>query len=119
MILNLKKKRYNAYVVHAGLMPDIQITDQEIFAMTRMRNIEESIGGNLTPLEDTDEGINWIEYWKGPDHVYFGHTARRGLQIHDFATGLDTRCYKGDRLTAVRMPSSDKHFISTKCKKYD
>lgn len=100
-------------------MPDTKLEDQEVFAMTRMRNIEEAAGGILRPLEDTNKGENWIEYWKESQHVYFGHAARRGLQVHDSATGLDTRCYKGDRLTAVRMPSSEKHFVSTKCKKYD
>ncbi|CAD5118929.1 DgyrCDS7604 [Dimorphilus gyrociliatus] len=111
--------QYNAVVVHAGLMPDTEIMDQEVFAMTRMRNIERLAGGILRPIEETNDGNNWIAYWKGPQHIYFGHTARRGLQTYDLATGLDTRCYKGGRLTAVKMPSSEDHFVSIKCKKYN
>ncbi|KAG1656636.1 hypothetical protein FOA52_008641 [Chlamydomonas sp. UWO 241] len=149
---------YGALVVHAGLVPGIELGQQDPWAMYKMRNVvgakagtaafdtatstggsdgagnprdgalkttaERGTGGAigfttaasreqqqqqqqqpLVPLEDIDGGGEaWAFVWGGPQHVFFGHDARRRLQLHPAATGLDTGCVYGGHLTAAVLP---------------
>ncbi|GLC43351.1 hypothetical protein PLESTB_001337000 [Pleodorina starrii] len=124
---------YGIAVVHAGFVPGVPIEQQDMWAMYEMRNVVpldagqgqdagkgqgqdagqgqgRSQGGDgpalrYHPVEKAkDGGEAWGALWRGPPHVFFGHDARRRLQLHPHATGLDTGCVYGGSLTAAVMP---------------
>lgn len=104
--------RFNALIVHAGLVPGVELVRQRPVDMHSMRNlvasIDEETGQRVYEGNSEGEiGQPWVELWPGPEHVFFGHDAKRGLQLAPFATGLDTGCCYGRHLTAVLLPSRE------------
>ncbi|XP_052801411.1 serine/threonine-protein phosphatase 1-like isoform X1 [Mya arenaria] len=95
----------NSVIVHGGLLPGVSLENQKLNDMTNMRNIEINedpfVGETLVASNKHSEGEPWVDLWAGPEHVYFGHDARRKLQRARFATGLDTGCCHGGQLTGV------------------
>lgn len=86
-------------VVHGGLVPGVPLPAQERRHLLALRSIDDD-GKPSTRIE----GAPWASLWPGPQHVVFGHDAVRGLQQHPFATGLDSGCVYGRRLTALLLP---------------
>ena len=82
------------------LSTKVALGDQEPRAMYTMRNlIEDADAGRWIATKESGVGVPWASEWR-PDpeatglpahvrHVIFGHDAKRGLQQHDHATGLD------------------------------
>lgn len=103
-------------IVHAGLVPGIPLTEQELTNMIIMRNLVKSSEGTLTAAELTNEGEAWASFWPGPEHVYFGHDARRKLQKHAHATGLDTGCVYGNQLTGALVTKDSRELLHVKAK---
>ncbi|KAL4439822.1 hypothetical protein ABPG75_002823 [Micractinium tetrahymenae] len=56
---------------------------------------------------DRDSGQLWAALWEGPEHLFYGHDARRGLQLQRFATGLDGGAVYGNSLHACILPPLD------------
>ncbi len=79
-------------VVHAGVLPNVAIEHQMPSVLLNVRTVRSSHGGPPTL---------WGARYTGPVHVVFGHNALQGLQLHKWATGLDTGCVYGGRLTAM------------------
>ena len=86
-------------MLHAGAVPGVPFEKQTREHLTTMR----SIGSDGQPTKRI-EGRPWAAVWPGPEKIVFGHDAIRGLQRHRFATGLDTGCVYGRRLTALLLP---------------
>ena len=130
-------------IVHAGLIPYLDLQDQKIPTMTTIRDLlprcDESgqfthfeyhngKGGEtpkvLSSYSDDDakiccdEAVSWASAWKGPQRIIFGHDAKRKLQLHEgnWATGLDTGAVYGGKLTGIILP--ERKLVSVQSKEY-
>ena len=82
-------------IVHAGVIPGRPIESTEPGLLLNLRGF---LGGEPTTMRDS---VPWGALYQGPPHVVFGHNALPMPQIHTWATGLDTGCVYGGRLTAM------------------
>lgn len=90
----------NTLVVHAGLLPNVPVTEQPRHLLLNLRSIDAEGNGSTR----VSGGRPWAELWPGPRFVIFGHDALRKLQHHPHALGLDTGCVYGGQLSAVWLP---------------
>lgn len=90
-------------VVHAGVLEGRAPEDTPPAALLKMRTIDER--GRWS--DEPDAGPLWGTHYAGPPHVVFGHNARPEPQVHPWATGLDTGCVYGGRLTAVLLEQDE------------
>jgi hypothetical protein len=93
----------DALVVHAGLLPNVPLQEQEPYDLMNMRSILDD-GSASRSYED---GTPWASLWPGPRLVVFGHDAVRGVQMHPHAIGLDSGCVYGGWLTGLWLPERD------------
>ena len=94
---------HDALVVHAGLLPDLPLEEQDPYDLMNMRSILD----DGTPSRSYEEGTPWAAVWPGPRLVVFGHDAVRGLQNRPQSVGLDTGCVYGGWLTGLWVPRRD------------
>lgn len=94
-------------MVHAGLVPGMALAEQEPEDMMMMRNVLQDPETGVYRTCEQSEGVAWASAWKDGPHVYFGHDAKRLLQQYEGATGLDTGCLYGKKLTAISLPSKE------------
>ncbi|RVD82424.1 uncharacterized protein DFL_006851 [Arthrobotrys flagrans] len=112
-------------VVHAGMMPGVELEHQRPSVVMNVRTFVKK-----HPTSGR-KGLHWSKMWnefmagrpKGqkPLTVVYGHDARRGLDIKKYTKGLDTNCVRGGRLTAL-VVEGGKHektsIVNVKCRKY-
>ena len=100
----------NAIIVHAGLVPGVPLVEQNPWDMMKMRNVISGTNAcgmvSYEAVEKHKVGVSWSEAWTGPEHVYYGHDAKRGLTLAPFATGLDSGCVYGKELSGVFLTGS-------------
>ena len=102
-------------IVHAGMVPGVALEQQDLHDLTHMRHVRLTEEGRYAGLDNKAAGSTpWAPAWPGPQHVYFGHDARGGFQKCPHATGLDTGCVYGQKLTAVFPDSGEKVEVDSK-----
>lgn len=84
--LFLDLPEHGARVIHAGVDPRVSFARQKPRALLSIRTVDDEL---------------WGARYEGPPHVVFGHNAPVGLQLHAWATGLDSGCVYGGALTAM------------------
>lgn len=100
MPLWLEVPEHELLVVHAGIVPGVRLSKQHERDLLHMRGLRK----DGTPTERRDEGVLWGKRYEGPPHVVFGHNANTKPQLHPWATGIDTGCVYGGKLTALVLP---------------
>lgn len=98
--LFLEFPEHEVLVVHAGIDPSASLQTQQAWTLMHVRSLTK-----LGAPSDRYNSRSWAEDYKGKAHIVFGHNAQAGLQLHEHATGLDTACVYGGRLTALVLAS--------------
>ena len=102
-LVSLDLPEHGVRVVHAGVLPGLPFELQKASTLMSIRTVRKS--GRAS---DKGGSILWGARYSGPPHVVFGHNAAPGLQVHAWATGLDTGCVYGGRLTALVLGEGEK-----------
>jgi len=95
----LELGEHDVCVVHAGVVPGVALAEQDPRLLVTMRSIDASGAPS-----DRLDGTPWGALYRGPPHIVFGHNAVASLQFFPDATGLDSGCVYGGRLTALVLP---------------
>lgn len=91
-------------VVHAGLDPSkrgMHVQNHAFSDLIRIRCVKPD---GSTTKDAPDESKNmklWGPLYVGPPFVVYGHDAKRKLQVHPWARGIDTGCCYGGSLTGL------------------
>lgn len=112
---NISSSNAPAVAVHAGLLWNIDdLRKQDPETVMKIRSL---LPPDYVKASEDDEGEPWIDYWNAHQKqlpkndrttVFYGHNARRGLELTDYTKGLDSGCVKGDRLSAIVITQSKK-----------
>jgi Calcineurin-like phosphoesterase len=94
---------HDVRVVHAGVLTGVAPEETPAAALLKMRTIDER--GRWS--DEPDAGPLWGKRYAGPPHVVFGHNARPDPQVHPWATGIDTGCVYGGRLTGILLEQGE------------
>ncbi|KAF1942830.1 Metallo-dependent phosphatase [Clathrospora elynae] len=110
--------------VHAGLVPDLPLEQQDPFHVMNMRTIDLK---TRIPSSKHGGGTPWETFWNHRQRklnkeerttVVYGHNRKRGLNIQEYTYGLDTGCVSGGKLTALVVDAQGKtEIVHVKCGK--
>lgn len=105
-------KTSEGIAVHAGVRWDLSknLQDQIPSECLEMRSLTGPFLNESTDDPHLPNAISWSKVWNTKQKiiprnetkvVYYGHDARRGLNLKKFAIGLDTGCDRGDNLSGI------------------
>lgn len=110
----VSKKGIEAVAVHGGLMWDEHdLEKQDPQMVMRIRGVTGKKRHNPT---EEDDGVPWFTLWNDEQHtrpkneryeIYYGHDASKGLQLHRYTKGLDSRCQRGNELSGYTITLDD------------
>lgn len=112
----------NLVAVHAGLVPDIPLDQQDPFHAMNMRTID--LKTHIPSSKH--KGTPWEKFWNHQQGklprdqrttIVYGHNRKRGLNIREYSFGLDTGCVNGGHLTALVVNAEGTtEIISVRCR---
>ncbi|KAJ6001996.1 hypothetical protein N7522_007223 [Penicillium canescens] len=121
-------------VVHAGLVPGVELEKQDPSSVMTMRTIDldthvpspKKKGMNWAKMFDKHQSLLYSnlessieDRLSGTMTVVYGHDASSSLSIRTFTKGLDSGCVKGGKLTALVVEDGGKqNIVKVKCKDY-
>ncbi|RLV92900.1 putative metallophosphoesterase [Spathaspora sp. JA1] len=108
---NKPKGTIPGIAVHAGIRWDLSLYDQMPSDNLEMRSFIGAPYYNETTSDPkAPDAVSWSKIYNMKQKegeavekvaVYYGHDARRGLSLKEYTKGLDTRCSRGEKLTAM------------------
>lgn len=101
--LSLEFPDHGVRVVHAGVAPGVPFEEQQAWTLLHVRSLT-----SLGAPSDRYSPVSWAASYEAEPHLVFGHNAQAGLQLAPRATGLDTACVYGGRLTALVLAAGER-----------
>lgn len=107
-----RSKSAQGLAVHAGLRWDLtsDLNDQDPTDCLEMRAYLEPFYNETTDDLRTEGAVSWSKVWNAKNKngdvdnhyvVYYGHDARRGVNLKRWAKGMDDGCVGGGKLAAM------------------
>lgn len=118
---NVSKRGIKGVACHGGLVwHQRDLEDQDPEVTLRIRGL---LPPNYMQPSEEKDGRPWFDVWGEEQRrrpksdryqVFYGHDASKGLQLHKYSRGLDSRCVKGGSLSAYVIEVNRKgHFTET------
>jgi hypothetical protein len=102
MPLSLEFPNHNVRVVHAGVQPGLAFDEQQPWTLLHVRSLTQRGAAS-----DRFSTTSWAESYGEEPHIVFGHNAQAGLRFYAHATGLDSACVYGGRLSALVLADGE------------
>jgi len=103
MPLHLEFPAHDVLVVHAGVQPGVPFDRQQAWTLLHVRSLT-----NLGAASERYSARSWADAYVDGPHIVFGHNAQAGLALYSRASGLDSACVYGGRLSALVLAAGQK-----------